>query len=164
VPTASSMHSRSYTHARLKPHLQCLDIKALTALKTFFTIEDIYQLALPYVHWHNMAEHVIHMFKNHFITRLCSTATDFPCIYGIACCCKQNSLAICFVAATATQNCQPGCTSMDPSTLITHPLPHLAHVCWPTSNLMRKVVGHNMAWRAGTLPLPGAPINATQFG
>jgi hypothetical protein len=62
-----------------KPKLQTLDNEASTALKNFFTINDIaYQLVPPHCHRLNAAERAIRTFKEHFVTRLSSVDPSFP--------------------------------------------------------------------------------------
>jgi hypothetical protein len=62
-----------------KPQLQTLDNEASTALKTFFTINDIaYQLVPPHCHRHNAAERAIRTFKEQFVTGISSVDPAFP--------------------------------------------------------------------------------------
>jgi hypothetical protein len=62
-----------------KPKLQTLDNEASTALKTFFTINDIaYQLVPPHCHRRNAAERAIRTFKEHFLEGLSSVEPAFP--------------------------------------------------------------------------------------
>jgi hypothetical protein len=62
-----------------KPKLQTLDNEASTALKTFFTVNDVaYQLVPPHCHRRNAAERAIRTFKEHFVTRLSSVDPAFP--------------------------------------------------------------------------------------
>jgi hypothetical protein len=62
-----------------KPKLQALDNEASTALKNFFTINDIaYQLVTPHCHRRNAAERAIRTFKEHFVTGLSSIDPTFP--------------------------------------------------------------------------------------
>jgi hypothetical protein len=62
-----------------KPKLQTLDNEASTALKNFFTVNDIaYQLVPPRCHRHNAAERVIWTFKEHFVAGLYSVDPAFP--------------------------------------------------------------------------------------
>jgi hypothetical protein len=50
-----------------KPKLQTLDNEASTALKNFFTVNDIaYQLVPPHCHRRNASERAIKTFKEHF--------------------------------------------------------------------------------------------------
>jgi hypothetical protein len=61
-----------------KPKLQTLDNEASTALKNFFTTNDVeYQLVLPHFHRRNAAERAIHNFKEHFVAGLVSVDPDF---------------------------------------------------------------------------------------
>jgi hypothetical protein len=63
----------------LKPRLQTLDNAASTALKNFFTANDIaYQLVPPHCHRRNAAERAIRTFKEHFVTGLSSVDPSFP--------------------------------------------------------------------------------------
>jgi hypothetical protein len=62
-----------------KPKLQTLDNEASTALKTFFTVNDIaYQLVPPHCHRRNAAERAIRTFKEHFVAGLSSVDPSFP--------------------------------------------------------------------------------------
>jgi hypothetical protein len=62
-----------------KPKLQTLDNEASTALKIFFTAQDIdYQLVPPHCHQRNAAERDISTFKEHFVARLASVDPSFP--------------------------------------------------------------------------------------
>jgi hypothetical protein len=62
-----------------KPKLQILDNEASTALKNFFTVNDIaYQLVPPHCHQHNSAERAIITFKEHFVDGLSSVDPAFP--------------------------------------------------------------------------------------
>jgi hypothetical protein len=62
-----------------KPKLQTLDNEASTALKNFFTANDIdYQLVLPHCHRRNAAERTIRTFKEHFVAGLSSVDPSFP--------------------------------------------------------------------------------------
>jgi hypothetical protein len=62
-----------------KPKLQTLDIEASTALKNFFTAQNIdYQLVPPHCHRRNTAERAIRTFKEHFVTGLSSGDPSFP--------------------------------------------------------------------------------------
>jgi hypothetical protein len=62
-----------------KPKLQTLDNEASTALKNFFTVNDIdYQLVPPHCHRRNAAERAIRTFKEHFVAGLSSVDPAFP--------------------------------------------------------------------------------------
>jgi hypothetical protein len=62
-----------------KPKLQTLDNEASTALKNFFTVNDIaYQLVPPHCHRRNAAEHAIRTFKEHFVAGISSVDPSFP--------------------------------------------------------------------------------------
>jgi hypothetical protein len=62
-----------------KPKLQTLDNEASTALKIFFTTNDVdYQLVPPCCHRRNAAERSIRTFKEHFVVGLCSVDPTFP--------------------------------------------------------------------------------------
>jgi hypothetical protein len=62
-----------------KPKLQTLDNEASTALKNFFTTNDVeYQLVPPHCHRRNAAERAIQNFKEHFVVGLSSVDPTFP--------------------------------------------------------------------------------------
>jgi hypothetical protein len=62
-----------------KPKLQTLNNEASTALKTFFTVNNIaYQLVPPHCHRRNAAESAIRTFKEHFVAGLSSVDPSFP--------------------------------------------------------------------------------------
>jgi hypothetical protein len=62
-----------------KPKLQTLDNEASTALKNFFTVNDIaYQLVPPHCHRRKAAERAIITFKEHFVAGLSSVDPAFP--------------------------------------------------------------------------------------
>jgi hypothetical protein len=62
-----------------KPNLQTLDNEASTALKNFFTANNItYQLVPPHWHRRNTAERAIRTFKEHFVAGLSSVDPSFP--------------------------------------------------------------------------------------
>jgi hypothetical protein len=62
-----------------KPKLQTLDNEASSALKNFFTVNDIaYQLVLPHCHRRNAVERAIMTFKEHFVAGLSSVDPSFP--------------------------------------------------------------------------------------
>jgi hypothetical protein len=61
-----------------KPKLQTPDSEASTALKTFFTVNDIaYQLVPPHCHRRNTAERAIRTFKEHFVAVISSNDPSF---------------------------------------------------------------------------------------
>jgi hypothetical protein len=62
-----------------KPKLQTLDNEASTALKNFFTANDVeYQLVPPHCHRRNAAELAIRTFKEHFVAGFSSVEPTFP--------------------------------------------------------------------------------------
>jgi hypothetical protein len=62
-----------------KPKLQTLDNEASTALKNFFTTNDVeYQLVPTHCHCRNAAERAIRTFKEHFVAGLSSVDPAFP--------------------------------------------------------------------------------------
>jgi hypothetical protein len=62
-----------------KPRLQTLDNEASTALKNYFTANNIaYQLVTPHCHRRNAAERAIRTFKEHFVAGLSSVDPSFP--------------------------------------------------------------------------------------
>jgi hypothetical protein len=62
-----------------KPKLQTLDNEASTALKNFFTVNDIaYQLVPPHCHRRNAAECAIRTVKEQFVAGLSSVDPSFP--------------------------------------------------------------------------------------
>jgi hypothetical protein len=62
----------------LKLKLQTLDNEASTALKNFFTTNDMeYHLVLPHCHCRNAAERAIRTFKEHFVACLSSVDPTF---------------------------------------------------------------------------------------
>jgi hypothetical protein len=78
VKAYDSIH-QELTVKGFKPKLQTLDNEALTALKTFFTVNDIaYQLVPPHCHRRNAAERAIRTFKEHFVAVLSSVDPSFP--------------------------------------------------------------------------------------
>jgi hypothetical protein len=78
VKAYGSIHEE-LTVKGLKPKLQTLDNDASTALKNFFTANDIdYQLVLPHCHRRNAAERAIRTFKEHFLAGLSSVDSSFP--------------------------------------------------------------------------------------
>jgi hypothetical protein len=63
----------------LKPKLQTLDNEASTALKNFFTAQNIdYKLVRPHCHRRNAAERAIRNFKEHFVAGIASVEPSFP--------------------------------------------------------------------------------------
>jgi hypothetical protein len=78
VKTYDDIH-QELTSKDLKPKLQTLDNGDSTALKPFFTTNDVeYQLVPPHYHRSNAAERAIHTFKKHFVAGLESVALRFP--------------------------------------------------------------------------------------
>jgi hypothetical protein len=78
VKAYDSIH-QELTVKGFKPKLQTLDNEASTALKNFFTVNDIaYQLVPPHCHRRNAAERVIRTFKEHFVAGLSSVDPSFP--------------------------------------------------------------------------------------
>jgi hypothetical protein len=66
-----------------KPKLQTLDNEASTALKNFFTVNNIaYQLVPPHCHRINAAERAIRTFTEHFMAGLSSFDPDLQCTCG----------------------------------------------------------------------------------
>jgi hypothetical protein len=62
-----------------KPKLQTLDNEASTALKNFFTVNNIAcQLVPPHCHRRNAAERAIRTFKEHFVAGISSVDPSFP--------------------------------------------------------------------------------------
>jgi hypothetical protein len=78
VKAYDSVH-QELTVKGFKPNLQTLNNEASTALKNFFTVNDIaYQLAPPHFHRRNAAERAIRTFKEHFVAGLSSVDPSFP--------------------------------------------------------------------------------------
>jgi hypothetical protein len=78
VKAYDSIH-QELTVKGLKPKLQTLDNEASTALKNFFTVNNIaYQLVPPDCHRRNAAERAIRTFKEHFVSGLSSVDPSFP--------------------------------------------------------------------------------------
>jgi hypothetical protein len=75
-------YQKLYTHLTnrgFKPTTHWLDNEAPTALKEFNKSEQVdYQLVPPQVHRRNAAERAIQTWKNHLVSRICSTDTNFP--------------------------------------------------------------------------------------
>jgi hypothetical protein len=70
VKAYDSIH-QELTVKGFKPKLQTLNNDASTALKNFFTVNNIaYQLVLPHCHRRNAAERAIRTFKEHFVAGL----------------------------------------------------------------------------------------------
>jgi hypothetical protein len=92
VKAYDSIH-QELTVKGLKPKLQTLDNEASTALKKFFTINDItYQLVPPHCHRRNAAELAIRTFKEHFVAVISSVDPSFPMHCGTDSCHKRKSL------------------------------------------------------------------------
>jgi hypothetical protein len=78
VKAYDSIH-QELTVKGFKPKLQTLDNEASTALKNFFTINDIaYQLVPPHWHRRNAAERAIRTFNEQFVVGLSSVDPSFP--------------------------------------------------------------------------------------
>jgi hypothetical protein len=78
VKSYDSIH-KELTVKDFKPKLQTLDNKASTALKNFFTAQNIdYQLVSPHYHRRNAAERAIGTFKEHFVAGISSVDSSFP--------------------------------------------------------------------------------------
>jgi hypothetical protein len=77
VKAYDSIH-QELTVKGFKPKLQTLNNEASTALKNFFTVNDIaYQLVPPHCHRRNAVERAIRTFKEHFVTGLSSVDPSF---------------------------------------------------------------------------------------
>jgi hypothetical protein len=77
VKAYDSIH-QELTVKGFKPKLQPLDNEASTALKNFFTVNDItYQLVPPHCHRRNSASRAIRTFKEHFVAGLSSVDPSF---------------------------------------------------------------------------------------
>jgi hypothetical protein len=77
VKEYDSIH-QELTVKGFKPKLQTLDNEASTALKNFFTANDIaYQLVPPHCHRRNAAGRAIRTFKEHFVAGLSSVDPNF---------------------------------------------------------------------------------------
>jgi hypothetical protein len=78
VKAYDSIH-QELTVKGFKPILQTLDNEASTALKNFFTVNDIaYQLVPPHCHRRKAAERAIRTFKELFVAGLSSVDPSFP--------------------------------------------------------------------------------------
>jgi hypothetical protein len=78
IKAYDSLH-QELTVKGFKPKLQTLDNEASTALKNFFTVNDIaYQFISPHCHRRNAAERAIRTFKEHFVAGLSSVDPSFP--------------------------------------------------------------------------------------
>jgi hypothetical protein len=78
VKAYDSIH-QELTVKGFKPKLQTLDNEALTALKNFFTVNDIaYQLVPPRCHQRSASERAIRTFKEQFVAGLSSVDPSFP--------------------------------------------------------------------------------------
>jgi hypothetical protein len=67
------------TSRGLKPNIKTIDNDASSALKSYFTENDMpYQLLPPHCHRCNAAERAIRTFKEHFVAGLSSVDPDFP--------------------------------------------------------------------------------------
>jgi hypothetical protein len=77
VKAYDSIH-QELTVKGLKPKLQTLNNEASTALKNFFTVNDIaYQVVPTHCHRRNAAERAIRTFKEHFLAGLSSVEPSF---------------------------------------------------------------------------------------
>jgi hypothetical protein len=66
------------TSRGFKSKLQTLDNEASSALKSFYTENDVeYKIVPPHCHRHDAAEWDIHTFKEHFVSGLASVDPDF---------------------------------------------------------------------------------------
>jgi hypothetical protein len=78
VKAYDSVH-QELTVKGFKPKLQTLDNEVLSALKNFFTDDDIaYQLVPPHCHRRNAAKSATITFKEHFVYGLSSVDPSFP--------------------------------------------------------------------------------------
>jgi hypothetical protein len=67
------------TYKGFKPKLQTLDNEASTALKSFFTTNDVeYNLVPPHCHRCNAADRAIRILKEHSVAELASVDSYFP--------------------------------------------------------------------------------------
>jgi hypothetical protein len=78
VKAYESIH-QELTVKGFKPKLQTLDNEASTALKNFFTVNNVaYQLVPHHCRRRNAAERAIMNFKEHFVAGLSSVDPSFP--------------------------------------------------------------------------------------
>jgi hypothetical protein len=71
--------NQELTFKGFKPKLQTLNNEASTALKNFFTVNNIAnQLVQPHCHRRNAAKRTIRTFKKHFVDGLSSVDPSFP--------------------------------------------------------------------------------------
>jgi hypothetical protein len=78
VNAYDSIH-QELTVKGFKPKLQTLDNEASTALKNYFTVNNIaYQMVPPHCHRRKAAERAIRTFKEHFVAGLYSVDPSFP--------------------------------------------------------------------------------------
>jgi hypothetical protein len=92
VKAYSSIH-QELTIKGFKPKLQTLDNEASTALKNFFTTQNIdYKLVPPHCHRRNAPERAIRTFKEHFVAGLYSVEPPSLCTCGTYSCHKRKSL------------------------------------------------------------------------
>jgi hypothetical protein len=78
VKAYDSIH-QELTVKGFKPKLQTLDNEASTALKNYFTANNIaYQLVPPRCHRRNAAERAIRTFKEHFVAGISTVDPSFP--------------------------------------------------------------------------------------
>jgi hypothetical protein len=78
VKAYDSIH-QELTVKGFTPKLQTLDNEASTALKNFFTVNNIaYQLVPPHCHRRNAVERTIRTLKEHFVAGLSSVDPSFP--------------------------------------------------------------------------------------
>jgi hypothetical protein len=92
VKAYDSIH-QELTVKGFKPKLQTLDNEALTALKNFFTANDIaYQLVPPHCHRRNAAERAIGTFKVQFVSGSPQLPPPSLCTCGTGSCHKRKSL------------------------------------------------------------------------
>jgi hypothetical protein len=78
VKSYDTLH-QELTVKGFKPKLQTLDNEASTALKNFFTVNDIdNQLVPPHCHRRNAAERAIRTFNEHFVAGISSVDPAFP--------------------------------------------------------------------------------------